>query len=42
VVILRYLNTYADARLTTGSNVIYANTGGYKIYKFSASGTITF
>jgi hypothetical protein len=42
VVILRYPNAYADARLATGGNVNYANTGGYKIYKFSASGTITF
>jgi hypothetical protein len=41
IVILRYPNTYADAASTTGSPVL-TNTGGYKIYKFTGSGSITF
>jgi hypothetical protein len=41
IVIIRYANTYADATATTGSPT-FTNTGGYKIYKFTASGTITF
>jgi len=41
VVVIRYANTYPDASATTGSPT-YANTGGYKIYTFTASGTITF
>lgn len=40
VVIIRYANTYADAASTTGSPT-YTNTGGYKIYTFNSSGTIT-
>jgi len=41
VVVIRYANTYPDASATTGSPT-YANTGGYKIYTFTSSGTITF
>jgi hypothetical protein len=41
IVIIRYLNTYPDATSTTGSPT-FTNTGGYKIYKFISSGTITF
>ena len=41
IVIIRYANTYPDATSTTGSPT-YTNTGGYKIYKFTGSGTITF
>lgn len=41
VVIIRYPNTYADAVSTTGT-VTFTNTGGYKIYKFTSSGSITF
>jgi hypothetical protein len=42
VVILRYPTVYPIATANTGSNVIYTTSGGYRIYKFSASGTITF
>ena len=41
IVIIRYPNTYIDATATTGSPT-YTNTGGYKIYKFTSSGSITF
>ncbi len=41
VVIIRYPNTYPDAVSTTGLPT-YTNTGGYKIYTFTASGSITF
>ena len=41
VVIVRYPNTYDDAKVTTGSPT-YTNTGGYKTYKFTSSGSITF
>jgi hypothetical protein len=41
IVIIRYANTYPDAASTTGSPTI-TNTGGYKIYKFTGSGSITF
>jgi hypothetical protein len=40
VVILRYANTNAQAVSTTGSPN-YTNTGGYHIYTFNASGSIT-
>lgn len=41
VVIIRYADTYADAASTTGSPT-YTNAGGYKTYKFTGSGSITF
>jgi len=38
---IKYPNTYPDAVSTTGT-VTFTNTGGYKIYKFTSSGSITF
>lgn len=40
IIVIRYSNTY-DAATTTGSPT-YTNTGGYHIYKFTSSGSITF
>jgi hypothetical protein len=40
-VVIRYPNTFKDAASTTGSPT-FTNTGGYKIYTFTSSGTITF
>jgi hypothetical protein len=40
-VILRYLDIYATATTTTGSPTV-ATTGGYRIYTFTATGSITF
>jgi len=43
IVVIRYANAYADATSTTGLAAGYPqNTGGYKIYKWITSGTITF
>lgn len=41
VVIIRYVNTYSNAASTTGSPTL-TNTGGYKSYTFTSSGSITF
>ncbi len=41
VVIIRYPNTYADAVSVTGAYT-FTNTGGYKIYSWTGSGSITF
>jgi hypothetical protein len=39
IVIIRYTNTYADLTVGGGLTYTYANTGGYKIYSFTASAT---
>jgi hypothetical protein len=43
IVVIRYADTYPDAASTTNLAATYPqNTGGYKIYKWITSGTITF
>ena len=41
IVIIRYASTYDAAAATTGSPTITV-AGGYRVYKFTASGSITF
>jgi hypothetical protein len=41
VVIIRYPDEFSPA-ITTAGNPTYTVTGGYRIYKFTASGSITF
>jgi hypothetical protein len=41
VVVIRYADTYAPATSTTGSPTITV-AGGYRVYQFTTSGTITF
>jgi hypothetical protein len=41
IVIIRYADSYQAATSTTGSPTI-TTAGGYRVYKFTASGTITF
>jgi hypothetical protein len=41
IVIIRYSDIYPTAISTTGSPTV-ANTGGYRIYTWTSSGTITF
>jgi hypothetical protein len=41
VVIVRYLTSFTPAGATTGT-VEYTVSGGYRIYKFLTSGSITF
>jgi hypothetical protein len=40
-VIIRYPNTLADAVSTTGSPT-FTSVGGFKIYTWTSSGSITF
>jgi hypothetical protein len=41
IVVLRYADTLAAASATTGSPTITV-AGGYRVYKFTSSGSITF
>jgi hypothetical protein len=42
VVILRWSTSYSAATSTTGASVTYNNgAGGYHVYTFNASGSIT-
>ena len=41
IVIIRYADTYTAATTTTGSPTITV-AGGYRVYKWTGSGTITF
>jgi hypothetical protein len=42
IVIIRYPSTYKAAASSTGSPTITLDSGGFNIYKFTASGSITF
>jgi hypothetical protein len=41
VVIVRYADTYAAATTTTGSPTVTVGSG-YRVYKWTSSGSITF
>jgi hypothetical protein len=41
IVIIRYSDTFSPAVSTTGSPT-FTTTGGFNIYQFTGSGTITF
>jgi hypothetical protein len=41
VVIIRYSDTFTEALATTGSPTLTV-TGGFRIYTFTGSGSITF
>jgi len=41
VVVIKYADTYPAASATTGSPTITV-TGGFRIYQFNGSGSITF
>jgi hypothetical protein len=41
IVIIRYADTYSAAASTTGSPTITV-AGGYRVYKWTGSGSITF
>jgi hypothetical protein len=41
VVVIRYADSFPVATATTGSPTV-TTTGGYRIYRFTASGSITF
>jgi hypothetical protein len=41
IVVIRYASTFADAVSTTGSPS-FSNSGGYKVYTFTGSGSIVF
>jgi hypothetical protein len=41
VVVIRYADTYAAATSTTGSPTITV-AGGYRVYRWTSSGSITF
>jgi hypothetical protein len=41
IVVVRYADTFADAASLTGG-ATYTNSGGFKVYTFYGSGSITF